>query len=271
MEGVKATPIPLERVDAICLDCHDGVRARRERHPMGRLFVTEQVVRPEGWPVFEGKLVCSTCHDHLLACRLEARQNRVNPGYLRGFSGGGFLAFCARCHVEPEYHRYKLHEMVTKDGKLIKDKCRFCHTESIEGQELMVRTGNAQLRTDVITLCESCHMEHVDYFEPGHIGSKVKPEMKAFMAAFEAAGSIPGRYPTPEQIGEAYRSGRQPGRLPLGPGDTVVCSTCHNPHQKGVFHRESVLEYGAMTPEQMRRQFHLRGLGKEICVACHKK
>jgi predicted CXXCH cytochrome family protein len=271
MEGTKAKLIPLERVDAICLDCHDGVRGRRERHPMGRLFVAGQVVQPGGWPVLEGKLICSTCHVHLVACRLEARQNRTNPDFIREYSGGSLLAFCGRCHMEPEYHRYKLHEMITKDGKLIKDKCLFCHTESIDGREHMVRTGNAELRTDVITLCESCHMEHVDYFEPGHVGTKVKPEMKAFMAAFEAQGTVPGRYPTREQIAEALRSKREPGRLPLAPGDKVVCSTCHNPHQEGVFPRGSVLAYGAMTPEEMRRQLHLRGLGKEICVACHYK
>ena len=206
-----------------------------------------------------------------MACRLDARQNRVNPDYIRGYEGGSLLVFCARCHIEPRYQRYKLHEMVARDGKPIREKCRFCHTEAIGSGDQMVRTGNAELRTDIVTLCESCHMQHVDYFEPGHVGAKVKPQMKAFMAAFEALGTVPGRYPTREQLDEALRSGREPGRLPLGPDDRVVCSTCHNPHQKGLFPEQSVLAYGAMTPDEMPVQLHLRGLGKEICVACHDK
>jgi hypothetical protein len=267
----KPELIPLADVDAICLSCHDGVHARRERHPLGRLFIPGQVVKPEGWPTIDDRLICSTCHQHIVACRLEAREFRVDPDFLRGYEGGSLLAFCARCHIEPKYHRYKLHEMLTKDGKPIESKCLFCHTEEIKRQNMMVRTGNAELRTDPITLCESCHTEHLDYFEPGHPGSKVKPEMRGFMVAFEALGFVAGRYPTPEEIGQALRSGRQPERLPLWPGDKVVCSTCHNPHQKGVFPPGSVLAYGAMTPEEMTQRYHLRGVEKEICVACHDK
>jgi len=271
IQAGKAEPIPPAKVDAICLGCHDGTRARRERHPLGRLFVAGQVVKPAGWPTINGRLGCQTCHEHIVACRLDAQEFRADPDFLRGYEGGSLLTFCARCHIEPKYHRYKLHEMLTKDGKPIDSKCLFCHTEAIRRENMMVRTGNAELRADPITLCESCHTEHLDYFEPGHPGSKVTPEMRGFMVAFEAMGFVGGRYPTADQIEAAMRSERRPERLPLWPGDKVVCSTCHNPHQEGVFPPGSVLAYGAMTPEQMTRRYHLRGVEKEICVACHDK
>jgi len=270
-EAGKPVPIPPAGVDAICLRCHDGIHARRERHPMGRLFIPGQVVKPEGWPTIENRLICETCHQHIVACRLEARELRDDPDFLRGYEGGSLLAFCALCHIEPKYHRYKLHDMLTRDGKPIESKCLFCHTEEIKRANMMVRTGRAELRTDPLTLCESCHTEHLDYFEPGHPGSTVKPEMRGFMVAVEELGFVAGRYPTPGQIEAAARSGREPQHLPLWTGDKVVCSTCHNPHQKGVFPPGSVLAYGAMTPEEMTRRYHLRGVEKEICVACHDK
>jgi len=270
-EAGKPVPIPPAGVDAICLRCHGGIHARRERHPMGRLFIPGQVVKPEGWPTIENRLICETCHQHIVACRLEARELRDDPDFLRGYEGGSLLAFCALCHIEPKYHRYKLHDMLTRDGKPIESKCLFCHTEEIKRANMMVRTGRAELRTDPLTLCESCHTEHLDYFEPGHPGSTVKPEMRGFMVAFEELGFVAGRYPTPGQIEAAARSGREPQHLPLWTGDKVVCSTCHNPHQKGVFPPGSVLAYGAMTPEEMTRRYHLRGVEKEICVACHDK
>jgi cytochrome c peroxidase len=61
----------------------------------------------------------------------------------------------------------------------------------------------------------------------------------------------------------------QPTRLPLGRDSTIVCSTCHNPHQQGLFHSESVLSLGAI-PAGGGDPVALRG-GKQICGECHDK
>lgn len=271
MADGRPRPIPPGAVDAICLDCHDGKRGRRERHPMGRTFSGRQTVRPEGWPLENGRLICATCHEMILACQLDAAARRDNGDFLRGFERGSLLGFCERCHVSEEHRPYRVHSMVGKDGGLIEPTCRFCHQGLLDQRGRMVRMNDPALRSDPITMCASCHVEHRDWFSPGHIGVRVKPEMKAYMAAMDIAAGQPERRPTETQIREALRTRREPVRLPLSDGDTVVCSTCHNPHQAGLFPAGSVLAYGAMQSEAKEESRRLRGLGRELCIGCHNK
>ena len=140
--------------------------------------------------------------------------------------------------------------MVDKDGAVKRQTCGLCHTAAIQVPEDGVRTGRAELHTESIRLCAGCHPEHIDYFEPGHIGARVPARMQARLAVASR-----GRC----------------GRLPLGAGNRVVCSTCHNPHPAGVFPAESELACGALTSEEEREGLQLRGLGKGLCGACHNE
>lgn len=270
VEGGRAQKIAPGDIDAICLTCHDGQRAKREAHPIGRTFAGKDVVRPEGWPATDGKIGCTTCHDVLQACH----RNRPRPvqaaAFVRGLEVGKLLDFCVRCHLELKEHQvYNVHIMLNKDDSITRRACQFCHHVLLDDRDRRARTGQAELRYDAVTLCRSCHMEHIDYFAPGHVGAKASVEMRGYMVAFEQ--TPPNQQPDPKLIKQAVQTGREPTRLPLADVDTVVCSTCHNPHQEGLFPPDSVLAYGAMQTGQRQVDIRLRGLGKEFCFACHNK
>ncbi len=268
IDGGRVLPIPAREVDSICVDCHDGRRARYERHPVGRAFDGRRVVAPAGWPLLEGRIVCVTCHEPIIACRLDRARGRENPYLLRGYEKG-LLAFCGRCHLADQFGPHSPHRMLNPTEGTVESACRFCHVRYYNDRDRMHRSGDSGLRTDEVTLCAGCHPEHIDYFEPGHMGAKVRPEMKTYMVSVDRALKPPGSRAESGPAGEAGRLPGEPVRLPLHGGDTVVCSTCHNPHEEGVFPRESDLEFGAVHPDRQRQTRRLRGLGKELCAGCH--
>jgi hypothetical protein len=177
------------------------------------------------------------------------------------------------------HDRYNPHIMLTEDKKPIPQACRFCHEPQVDQRKHFDRTGRPALKAGPLTLCLSCHAHHVDYFEPGHIGIKVGYRMKAYMVAAE---STPASQPvSADAIKQAAQARQAPKRLPLAAGDMLVCSTCHNPHQDGVFPAQSVSARGGLEPETGRAPpevgasrstpLRLRGFAKEVCRACHSK
>lgn len=241
--GGKYAPVPAEAIDHICFKCHDGRRAHQEVHPVGRGFTNDQVVRPEGWPLVNDRLVCSTCHD-IRGLGHRPERPAANPAFLRGPIDRGLVAFCSTCHVRsPTHRRYNPHVMVDEQNRAIEARCGFCHESSMPAGTQAVRTGEARLKRDEMTICLSCHRSHVDYFDPGHIGARV-----------------------PARIAENMRTSGH-GRLPLAPDGRITCSTCHNPHQAGVFPPDSVLGAGGLRPG--KPGLGLRGFDKELCSACH--
>lgn len=270
MHKGAAKPIPPEDVDAICLSCHDGVRAERDAHPIGRSFVGHQLHLPEGWPTVDGRLGCMTCHRMEYAADHDRPRPKVNPQFLRGFETRRLLDFCAHCHLDLEDHgAYNPHVMLDADGAVIERSCRYCHHSLIDQRHRRIREGDAALRADPLTLCLGCHTRHIEYFDPGHIGAYAPPEMKARMFAIEGD---PQFAPDAHAIDwTTTRRAIEPVRFPLGPNDQLVCATCHNPHQEGVFPSDSVLALGAIQTGRERESLRLRGFGKELCVACHDK
>ncbi|UCD27556.1 MAG: hypothetical protein JSV03_10605 [Planctomycetota bacterium] len=264
MQNNKALPIASTDVDTICLKCHNGKDARQEFHPIGRTFSNKQIKQPKDWPAPNGKLGCLTCHNTRL-------RSKDNPSFVRGYQKGDLLSFCRQCHIPTKKHeRYNPHLMLDCNRMPIPRKCSFCHQSAIEQQKRIERTGEPRLRSDGVTLCLSCHTTHLDYFTPGHIGVKVPEKIKAHMAAFDETPI--GRRVSAERIAQAIKSEQKiPKRLPLANNDTIMCSTCHNPHQAGLFPSGSILAYGAIQLGREGKRLQLRGLGKELCSACHNK
>ena len=233
-------------IDAGCLQCHDGVKASPEAHPIGRRLDEERFKKPSGWPMPDGRLTCSTCHDMELACRLEEKTRSVNSNFLRGNAQDTQASFCANCHVMESHERLNAHRMIDASGKPDQAICAYCHTTEMEGASRLHRRGEANLKVSETTLCLGCHSTHIDYFEPGHMGSQMN---EATRKQLKSSG-----------LGQ---------RLPLVNNNTVTCSTCHNPHEAGVFAPGSELEIGALNFTTDSPRPKLRGLGKEICSACH--
>lgn len=243
--------LPAE-ADAVCLRCHDGIRAKAERHPVGRRFDGVETVVPEGFPVPDNRLVCLTCHDVLPGCH--GGHDRVaNPYLLRGPSKTADLAFCTACHVPAAYERLNPHRMTDDAGGAAETTCRNCHSADMP-VERADRTGTPRLIAPEPALCLGCHPLHADYFEPGHLGTVMN----------EAAA---------RPADQAYLYRRAPEAaplLPLAEDGVINCSTCHNPHEQGVFPADSVLAAGGMEPSAVRRTFALRLPGSELCLACHR-
>jgi hypothetical protein len=262
MKGGEAQPIGFPQAERICLACHDGVRAAAEAHPIDRLLEGDAFQSP-GWPLLEGKLACQTCHDISLTAGHEHAET-VASNFLRPVQGQGPDAFCAACHRPVQFRRVNPHRNMTPEGQVVPADCLLCH-KSVPDRNAMTRQGNPDLRADVMVLCRSCHYYHVDWFEPGHMDAKVPPKMLAYMRARELTG--PTTRPSRELIARLEAENARPRDWPLGPGDTVICTSCHNPHQQGVFPPGSVLGIDAM---QIRGD---RVVSKipvtRTCLRCH--
>ncbi|RMF80226.1 MAG: hypothetical protein D6744_08430, partial [Planctomycetota bacterium] len=50
VQSGRAQPIAAAQVDALCVTCHDGVRAAADPHPIGRPARSETVATPPDWP-----------------------------------------------------------------------------------------------------------------------------------------------------------------------------------------------------------------------------
>ncbi|MEP0842656.1 MAG: hypothetical protein HRF43_08080, partial [Phycisphaerae bacterium] len=266
MRNGHAADIRPRDVEAVCMKCHDGLRASAEAHPVGRPATSATPV-PKGWPAPDGQVTCITCHRvHAGGRRWQPRPER-NPAFLREYDGD-LLSFCGRCHAghgptAGHLGRYNPHlAMLSPEGRPVQESCAFCHSRPMPSGPAAVRTGRADLHTDGVTLCLGCHSSHPDWFSPGHVGAKVTPTVRAAMTAFEARQAA-SRPATTRPTAEAT--------LPLGGrnADTLVCATCHNPHQVGVFPADSALGRGAMRAGQATDA--LRGQGKELCGVCHAK
>jgi predicted CXXCH cytochrome family protein len=262
----QGTPrrIPLRETDDLCLSCHDGVSGKREGHPIRRDFRSDQVQLPKGWPTLHGRLLCLTCHDVLPGCRSEADPGV--PYLLRGGTDGSPAAFCARCHIDDRRHaRLNPHDMRRPDGTVACDSCRYCHSEDLDCAVVTQRerVDSAKLTADEFSICLGCHSTHVDYYDRGHINARVPDDMLNRLRAFERDYRA--------RLGTRPESASPAPLLPLAEGNRVTCTTCHNPHEQGLFRADADWARGGVRSDTSRGVLSFRGLEKDICFACHDK
>lgn len=246
MEGGKPQPIPEDKVEALCLSCHDGTKARAEVHPIGRPLKKETFLTPEGWPLGKRDTVtCLTCHDIKQHCDPKAERPFDNPTALRTVTRGGEeQPFCLSCHKPEQFPKFNPHIMLDPVSKKpVEDRCLTCHAKPFENPA-GERTGEANLRADQLLLCRACHPTHRDQFTPGHIGHKVRPATVAFMKAREVTGlAMP---PSRGLVDQLRKTETLPRLAPITPDGRVVCTSCHNPHEAGLFGPDAALSYRAI-------------------------
>jgi mono/diheme cytochrome c family protein len=280
--------IPVNKADAVCLSCHDGEKATAEAHPTDRPYDTKKYAKPGSWPLADGRLACLTCHDVLMGCNHKVTRPVANRVFLREQKAMGSatpagpttrtgqlkvqqrtVPFCQNCHLEQQYVKVNPHLMLSADRKAaLEDKCLMCHEKPLD-RGAMTRTGQPSLRSPQEQLCRDCHPGgHKDLALNAHIGRKLSDEVQAYMAYRELVGLAgPGNARVIEQIKAARH---RPTKMVGDAQANVTCSTCHNPHQAGVFPRDSALNY-----LPMREAEHGKVVSpvrsKNYCRHCHEE
>lgn len=199
----------------------------------------------------QGKITCSTCHDISLQCRLEDRHKHENKKFFRNGPYSNRYDLCTNCHKSSDYKRFNPHEHVNEYGEITEQKCRVCHSGSIEELSDAESIGEVSFHVDenLNTICWGCHKwkPHpgggFSFFKsktgPNHL---VKPSAKVL-----------------ERINKTLQEKKI--LMPLEPvSGKVFCATCHNPHAVGVVSNEMAAT-GAETKSRLRSE--------NICSNCH--
>jgi hypothetical protein len=160
-------------------------------------------------------LRCPTCHGIDDIDKTPYRRvNRKAENFLRGGPYRDLDRFCYECHDEEEFKRPNIHIMVDKNGKAKEEHCTYCHEELHEDRTKPLPAFNYKLRLPPEILCYGCHLKTPHFNAAEHQSVKPGEKMKKHM-------------------GDSKRE--QGVILPLSQDGKVMCSTCHNPHQTGVF------------------------------------
>ncbi|MHB8764645.1 MAG: hypothetical protein ACYDA8_09985 [Deferrisomatales bacterium] len=223
---------------ALCAGCHPGEGLHP--HPVGvpssaQTYPMDFLQYPlDG----QGRLTCATCHDHPCSGGPDPR----NPSFLRGGPYGTITEFCQRCHPKAGKGALNPHRQVNDQGRVMTSVCVFCHRvvpEAPDGSDF--RPKDLAYFYSPVELCLSCH-EPTPHPNVNHL-VEMSPAMAQKLRNYEARHRV---------------------RLPLDDQGRVVCTTCHNPHDKGVLRGQAAL--GAGEPKQWRIPAFA-----ELCTPCHAR
>ena len=206
-------------------------------HPVGiEPSRGKRVKIPAELPLQEGKITCLTCHDIYWQCQ----KRRVDKNSLRGAPFPKRSDFCYQCHDDTSYMMLDPHSQLNAWGKIIVEKCLYCHTEKPD--ENRAHYKDVQFIGNLEVICQRCHVIRGNH--AGNVNHMVKPSPKALarMQAMEKEFGI---------------------ILPLDENGQLTCITCHNPHDKGVIQAESPASKGAGSKYRHR-------LPGSLCVECHQ-
>jgi predicted CXXCH cytochrome family protein len=202
-------------VVALCRRCHGSGKIPGMSHPMPKVPAGYTI--PPEWPLAGGALTCLTCHmaGHAAGAVPGRPDEPVGkPHLLRGGVAGDRTAVCFRCHSRDQWKGRNPHQQAAEK----KTGCTLCHAADPDFGD------TDSFVADINIVCLACHdgAKH-----PGNTSHTV-----TLTAAMPAV----------------------PEFMPLGPGRSVTCATCHNPH--------------AGTPAGHR----LRGAKEAttFCLQCHK-
>ena len=219
-------------ISSLCLDCH--LDYKENHHPTDFVPLNSSKV---SLPLFGGKITCLTCHE------IHGGANREGiPKLLRGGPYADRRMPCFKCHLSEDYASIDPHKMLDDNGNIMdsdgKPICLVCHSTQPDPE--VDWTNTVRFRADVGFLCWRCHPPMSGGFFDKHF--LVTPSAKTLA--------------TIQRTEE-----RQLVILPLVPRNRITCSTCHNPHQKGVIQHEGAAK-GADSKDRLRLP--------SICFGCHE-
>jgi hypothetical protein len=214
-----------------CLDCH---KYSVNHHPVD--FVPASPINPS-FPLFSGEVKCLTCHQiH------GGPDHKGSLGLLRGGPYAERRKVCFDCHTQELLVKINPHKMLDEEGKRSSVNgqlvCLLCH--SLKPDLAKDSADTVLFNADIAFLCWRCHPQmHGDVIEK-HFLVAPSDDFLATMKKAVAGGKF---------------------NLPLVPRKRITCTTCHNPHQRGVI----PLGPAAAGADSLHR---LRDAN--VCAGCHK-
>jgi len=236
-----ATPIFLQEDPSIrCTRCHGD--NHRGAHPMQ--VAPSEKTYPMDFLTYpldpQGRLSCSTCHDE--PCN---GGNRDNPSFLRGGPYFSPTEFCYVCHPKAGLGALNPHQQIDAEGRMVTTTCAFCHRNVPDPEDPYEAYSGPEDLTFLHSPVELCAGCHDPFAHPSGINHLVEMPQKRR-----------------EQLATYERRHRV--SLPLDESSRVVCTTCHNPHAKGVLADEAAL--GAGEQHMWRVPSYA-----ELCTPCHTR
>jgi Doubled CXXCH motif (Paired_CXXCH_1) len=255
-------------VSKLCRSCHDGRRAAREAHPAD-LVPSDAIAKRIGrdFPLENGMLTCSTCHDVTLQCRSSQPTTWSKQRFLRGPDPSSPLEFCFCCHVRQNNRRFNAHDQL-EGGKPKVDTCIWCHTGVPDVESNSQENVSRDLRGKSTQICGNCHPVAKGHPNDGsHMGATPSEAMMAYMSAYELQPRM--KLPLKRLLEYVRAAKRAPRSLPLDENGRIACYTCHNPHEKGLLPSWNPRSIGSEPKHAVNHR--LRAREGQVCIACHQK
>ncbi len=146
------------------------------------------------------------------------------------------------------------HNQINDEGEVLWNTCQVCH-KNVPGLKKERNIKDVRLRTnDMNEVCTRCHPFRP---HPGADGAEITmsgitaPDHLVAPSKKLSENMRMSLKETPLLLPMDYRTGK------------IVCSTCHNPHQRGLLTGRA--DYGADS------ETRLRSAGLDICQYCHRK
>lgn len=149
------------------------------------------------------------------------------------------------------------HEQISDEGDILWGKCIICHANTPDVNiEKTIKDVSLRLGEDPSEICGRCHVVRP---HPAGEASSADVKMSGFIA--------PNHLVIPSKMVAVNIRFAQKDKLTMFPLDPksgkIICSTCHNPHEKGLLHGKA--DFGADAI------FRSRSGTVDICQSCHRK
>ncbi len=221
---------------------------------------------PSDSPLAGGVLTCLSCHDVAQNCRAEQQPAPSGHALLRGGPTPYPLLFCFRCHAPENYRPFNPHDQI-EAGKPKTDTCVWCHVDVPPVDSQPRESASYGLRGKAAALCRNCHVVAQSHPVAGHMDATPSADMVQYMSAYEMKSKM--RLPFGQLLEIARATKRTPRSIPLDETGRITCSSCHNPHEKGLLPGGNPRAVGA-EPKQAANH-RLRIPQGSVCIACHQK